>query len=79
VRPYFERVVDLFGADRLMYGGDWPISVLSGGYARVWEGLRELFASLDDRESDAIRGLTAVNFYGIDSARVATVRAKSRK
>jgi L-fuconolactonase len=79
VRPYFERAVDLFGADRLMYGGDWPISVLSGGYARVWEGLRELFASLDDRESDAIRGLTAVNFYGIDSARVATVRAKSRK
>jgi L-fuconolactonase len=71
VRPYFERAVDLFGADRLMYGGDWPISVLSGGYARVWDGLSELFATLDDRESDAIRGTTAATFYRIAPARIA--------
>jgi L-fuconolactonase len=77
VRPYFERAVDLFGADRLMYGGDWPISVLSGGYARVWDGLRELFATLDDRESNAIRGITAANFYRIDPARIAVATTKS--
>jgi L-fuconolactonase len=62
-----------------MYGGDWPISLLSGGYTRVWEGLSELFATLDDHESDAIRGLTAATFYGIDPARIGALAAKSGK
>ena len=30
--------VDCFGPTRLMYGGDWPISLLAGGYDRVWDG-----------------------------------------
>lgn len=32
IRPFVRHAVELFGADRLMYGGDWPICVLAGGY-----------------------------------------------
>jgi len=71
VRPSFERAVELFGADRLMYGGDWPISVLAGGYERVWAGLSELFAELGVPERDAIRGGTARTFYRLDSGKIA--------
>ncbi|MEX0913475.1 MAG: amidohydrolase family protein, partial [Demequina sp.] len=39
VRPFFDRALEVFGPSRLMYGGDWPISVLAGGYTRVWSGL----------------------------------------
>ena len=40
VRPVVETALELFGPDRLIYGGDWPISELAGGYARTWEATR---------------------------------------
>ncbi|MCU1636296.1 MAG: metal-dependent hydrolase [Cryobacterium sp.] len=70
VRPHFERAVSVFGPDRLMYGGDWPISVLAGGYDRVWDGLSELFAELGDEDRSCILGHTAQKFYGIDDDRL---------
>jgi L-fuconolactonase len=32
LRPYIDHVIDCFGFDRLMYGGDWPVSELAGRY-----------------------------------------------
>jgi L-fuconolactonase len=49
-----------------MYGGDWPVSVLFGGYERVWAGLSELFEGLDPGERQHILGGTAESFYRID-------------
>jgi L-fuconolactonase len=66
VRPSFDRALDLFGAHRLMYGGDWPISILHGGYEQVWVGLSELFAGLPAASRAAILGETAVTFYRLD-------------
>ncbi|GAB3535059.1 amidohydrolase family protein [Arthrobacter tecti] len=68
IRPFFERALDIFSADRLMYGGDWPISVNAGGYQAVWEGLSELFDDLTAKERAAIEGDTATGFYRIDAA-----------
>jgi L-fuconolactonase len=65
IRPFFERAVEVFGAERLMYGGDWPISVLAGGYDRVWDGLSVLFAELGDADRERVLGGTAAEFYGI--------------
>jgi L-fuconolactonase len=77
VRPYLHRALDCFGADRLMFGGDWPISVLSGGYDRVWAGLTELFGELYESDRARILGETAVEFYRIDPLRLArAVREK---
>jgi L-fuconolactonase len=55
-----------------MYGGDWPISVLSGGYDRVWGGLSELFNELPELDRDNILGRTATDFYRIDQSRIAS-------
>lgn len=71
VRPMLQRALEAFGADRLMFGGDWPISILAGGYQRVWEGLGELFAELGDADRERILGLTAAEFYSLDPARLA--------
>lgn len=71
VRPYLHRALECFGSNRLMYGGDWPISVLSGGYDRVWDGLHELFAELPESDRDNILGNTATNLYLIDQKRIA--------
>jgi L-fuconolactonase len=71
VAPYLNRAIDCFGASRLMYGGDWPISVLSGGYDRVWDGLSVLFAELPVADRDQILAQTAIDFYRIDPQRLA--------
>ena len=70
IRPFFDRALDLFGSRRLMYGGDWPISVLGGGYTRVWNGLTPLFDGLDQTEREWILGRSAADFYALDPARL---------
>jgi L-fuconolactonase len=32
LRPYIDHVIDCFGFERVMYGGDWPVSELAGKY-----------------------------------------------
>ncbi len=78
IRPYVEHALDCFGADRLMYGGDWPISVLAGGYLAVWDGLLPLFDELPPAERAALLGGTATEFYRIPAARLATLARSTR-
>lgn len=44
LKPYVEHVIDVFGFDRLMYGGDWPVSELAGPYT-AWIGLLDQMTS----------------------------------
>lgn len=39
-RPYLDVVVEAFGADRLMFGSDWPVCLPAGGILRAnsWAG-----------------------------------------
>ncbi|HLX99569.1 MAG TPA: amidohydrolase family protein [Roseiarcus sp.] len=32
LRPYIDHVIGCFGPDRILYGGDWPVSELAGSY-----------------------------------------------
>ncbi|RMB82359.1 amidohydrolase [Streptomyces shenzhenensis] len=68
VRPYVEDALELFGPERLMYGGDWPISLQAGGYARTWEAVCELLAPLAPDDRAAVLGGTAARFYRLDPA-----------
>ncbi|MEU4052482.1 amidohydrolase family protein [Streptomyces olivaceus] len=66
VRPFVEDALEVLGPERVMYGGDWPISVLAGGYARTWEAVGALLAPLAPAERTAVLGGTAARFYRID-------------
>jgi L-fuconolactonase len=79
IRPYLDRALDCFGSARLMYGGDWPISILSGGYDRVWDGLSALFGELAAADRTNILGETALKFYRIDPARLYALEPKNVK
>ncbi len=65
VRPFVDDAIDLFGADRLLYGGDWPISELAGGYARTWDAVTVILADQPATEREAILGGTAARVYGL--------------
>ena len=75
LRPVVDHVLEVFSPDRLMYGGDWPISVLFGGYSAVHGDLAGVLADLDPRERGRVWGQTAREFYRLDDSRVAAATA----
>ena len=60
---YVDHALAAFGAERLMWGSDWPVSTLGGGYAHVWQEMNRLFARLSSLDRDQILGLTAARVY----------------
>lgn len=63
IRPYAEVVLDAFGADRVMFGSDWPVCELAGGYERVSELAAELCSGLDEASRAAVFGGNARRWY----------------
>ncbi|GAA0271929.1 amidohydrolase family protein [Cryptosporangium japonicum] len=62
LRRYVDHGLAVFGADRLMWGSDWPVSVLAGGYERAWAAIQEL---LPAEHRERVLGGTAIDFYRI--------------
>jgi len=65
VKPYVDLLIHAFGPKRLMWGSDWPVVNLAGGYERWREASRNYLARLNLEEKAAILGETAVKFYGL--------------
>jgi L-fuconolactonase len=66
LRPIVGAALEIFGPNRLMLGSDWPVSVLAGGYRRVWGELMRIVETLDPAEREAVLGATATTCYGLD-------------
>ncbi len=56
-------VLDAFGADRVMFGSDWPVCLLAADYAGVMALARSLTAGLSAAEREAVFGATAARVY----------------
>ena len=68
LRPYVVRLYHLFGAERLMWGSDWPVLKLASnsnyaGYGDWLALAKQLLPIPSSHELDAIFGLTAKGFY----------------
>ena len=63
ITPYVQHAVEVFGAERLMYGSDWPVCTLAASYDEVWELAGTLIKDLGDAERTAILGGTAERVY----------------
>ncbi|WP_329343420.1 amidohydrolase family protein [Streptomyces sp. NBC_00663] len=63
IRPVWDVLLPAFGADRLMFGSDWPVCVLAGGWNRWAATVEELLAGCSVAETDAILAGTATDFY----------------
>lgn len=62
-RPYLDVVFEAFGEDRLMFGSDWPVCLLAGSYARVFELVNDSTRSLSTGAREKIFGGNAARFY----------------
>ncbi len=66
LRLYVDVLVEAFGADRLMWGSDWPVLNLNGSYPAWMAAAETLLGDLSNAEREAIFGGTASVFYGLD-------------
>jgi L-fuconolactonase len=66
LRRYVDHLVACFGPRRLLWGSDWPVVELGGGYRRWVDATAALLSNLPDPDRDAILGDNARRFYGLD-------------
>ena len=62
---WIERARESFGASRLLYGSDWPVSTLGGGAGRWRSIIEAVTASWPDEERQALFADNAAHIYGI--------------
>ncbi len=62
--PYLDHVVKCFGVKRLMFGSDWPVCLLAGGYGDVIGVVRKYFEDFTSAEKARVFGKNALAFYG---------------
>jgi L-fuconolactonase len=64
-RP-LEVALESFGPDRLMCGSDWPVALLNGDYARVWDATRTAVQMLAPGHAGALLGSNACRIYRLE-------------
>jgi L-fuconolactonase len=63
---YILHVLDVFGPDRVVFGGDWPVVLHASSYARWIETLDALTSHLTLEEQRKLWAENARNFYRLD-------------
>lgn len=63
LRPYFDHLYGAFGADRLLFGSDWPVVTLAASAVRWREVARALTVKLSTAERTALFCGTARRVY----------------
>jgi L-fuconolactonase len=61
--PYLDVVVEAFGAERVMWGSDWPVCRLAASYTQVKALTDRYFASYTAAEQARVYGQNAIDFY----------------
>jgi len=65
LKPYLEAAGEYFGADRICFGTDWPVCLVAGTYAQVYEVMDKFSQQLNKEEKEKLMGLNTMKFYGI--------------
>jgi L-fuconolactonase len=63
--PYLDVVFNAFSINRVMYGSDWPVCKLAGGYNRAMEILQIYTSRFSEKEQDMFFGGNAIEFYNL--------------
>ncbi|GAC1362170.1 MAG: amidohydrolase [Ktedonobacteraceae bacterium] len=64
--PYVAHIVDTFGEDRIVFGGDWPVALQATSYTRWIETLDALTAHLSMQARQKLWSQNARRFYHLD-------------
>jgi predicted TIM-barrel fold metal-dependent hydrolase len=68
LQPYVDQVLDCFGPERILWGGDWPVCDLGSGLPGWISLTHQFLAGLSESERSAIGTSTARRIYGVQAA-----------
>jgi L-fuconolactonase len=63
LKPYIDHVIDCFGFERTMYGGDWPVAYQATEYPRWVETLEWAVSGCRNEELQRLFRDNAIHFY----------------
>ena len=62
-RPYVDVLTESFGPERMMFGSDWPVCLVAGGYRDIVGIIETLTSRWSAAEQQAIWSGTAISAY----------------
>lgn len=63
--PYIAHAIECFGFDRVMFGGDWPVSELATSYGRWVEVVDQVVSGASEDEKRKLYRDTGLAFYNL--------------
>jgi len=63
LQPYFDVVLEAFGADRLLFGSDWPVCLVATSYKNWMDLVQKSISELSKIEQAQIMGENAIRLY----------------
>ena len=64
--PYLDVVFECFGTDRIVFGSDWPVMLLSGNYKGWKTLLQNYMTGFSTLEKEKVFTQNAIDFYKLD-------------
>jgi len=77
IRPAWDVLVSAFGPERLMFGSDWPVANLAGGWNRWAATVDELLTGWSDSDVHTLLAGTASAFYRLRTPEEGDVAANT--
>ncbi|HLJ94879.1 MAG TPA: amidohydrolase family protein [Gemmataceae bacterium] len=63
--PLVNHTLDVFGPDRVMFGGDWPVCTMTATYKQWVEALKNIVHHRTEQEQRKLFHDNAMQFYGL--------------
>jgi len=63
--PIVNHTLDVFGSERVMFAGDWPVCTLTATFRQWVEALKQIVRQRREAEQRALFHDNAVRFYGL--------------
>jgi L-fuconolactonase len=63
--PYLDVCFEAFGEDRLIYGSDWPMCELAGGYMKMAAVTADYASRVSGEAREKLFGRNAIRWYGL--------------
>ena len=63
--PYLDVFFEKFGTERLLFGSDWPVVLLSGGFSKWKIILKNYMCGFSKKEKEKVFERNAIEFYNL--------------
>jgi L-fuconolactonase len=70
LQPYVDVLLNTFGTARILFGSDWPVSLLAAPYSATVDSASRLVDAVSTSEREAIFGANAVAWYRLPRHRI---------